>query len=223
MHWSALLSVATLCDTANIYPYLSLFYRGVLLSVSVWRLPRGKSPSVLYLNWTVHVEDRAFSEYTLCRIQYRSLGGSFRPMLPLFSHGKPNDSWREELRIWDKICTCVVGEFQMRDLSNIHCSTTTSLVFLFLQEDHCWLIWATLLSPFQGYIGLFMSLMYFIQSSILSLLGADMAIYLPCPDKQERLATVHGSIEKMLHDPEQTDKWIWVFSCVSQRDQYSRI
>jgi hypothetical protein len=50
--------------------------------------------------------------------------------------------------------------------------------------------------------------MYFIQSSILSLLGADMAIYLPCPDKQERLATVNGSIEKMLHDPEQTDKWI---------------
>lgn len=38
--------------------------------------------------------------------------------------------------------------------------------------------------------------------------GADMDIYFPYSDKQKRLTTLHGSIEKMLYDSEQTDDWI---------------
>lgn len=38
--------------------------------------------------------------------------------------------------------------------------------------------------------------------------GADMDIYFPYSDKQKRLTTLHGSIEKMLYDSEQTDEWI---------------
>ncbi|KAJ8899084.1 hypothetical protein K2173_010237 [Erythroxylum novogranatense] len=38
--------------------------------------------------------------------------------------------------------------------------------------------------------------------------GADMSIYFPYSDKQKRLTALHGSIEKMLYDPEQTDDWI---------------
>ncbi|KAF9688120.1 hypothetical protein SADUNF_Sadunf02G0164200 [Salix dunnii] len=38
--------------------------------------------------------------------------------------------------------------------------------------------------------------------------GADMDIYFPCSDKQKRLTALHGSIEKMLFDHEQTDEQI---------------
>lgn len=38
--------------------------------------------------------------------------------------------------------------------------------------------------------------------------GADMDIYFPYSDNQKRLTTLHGSIEKMLYDSEQTDEWI---------------
>ncbi|CAK7348343.1 unnamed protein product [Dovyalis caffra] len=38
--------------------------------------------------------------------------------------------------------------------------------------------------------------------------GADMAIYFPYSDQQKRLTALHGSIEKMLYDPEPTDEWI---------------
>ncbi|EEF39300.1 sucrose synthase, putative [Ricinus communis] len=38
--------------------------------------------------------------------------------------------------------------------------------------------------------------------------GADMSIYFPYSEKQKRLTALHGSIEKMLYDPEQTDEWI---------------
>ncbi|XP_050235616.1 sucrose synthase 3 [Mercurialis annua] len=38
--------------------------------------------------------------------------------------------------------------------------------------------------------------------------GADMSIYFPYSEKQKRLTSLHGSIEKMLYDPEQTEEWI---------------
>lgn len=38
--------------------------------------------------------------------------------------------------------------------------------------------------------------------------GADMDIYFPYSDNQKRLTTLHGSIEKMLYDSEQTDEWM---------------
>ncbi|XP_028794903.1 sucrose synthase 2-like [Neltuma alba] len=38
--------------------------------------------------------------------------------------------------------------------------------------------------------------------------GADMSIYFPYSDKQNRLTALHGSIEKMLYDPENTDECI---------------
>jgi len=146
-------------------------------------------------------------------------------MLPLFSHGKPNDSWREELRIWDKICTCVVAEFRKRDLSNIHCSTTTSLVFWLLQENHCWSVWEPhCFHPSRAISGC--SCHWCILSEVQYCLSWGLIwpyTSHALTSRKDRLATVHGSIEKMLPDPEQTDKWIWVFSCVSQRDQYSRI
>ncbi|KAF5732631.1 sucrose synthase 2 [Tripterygium wilfordii] len=42
--------------------------------------------------------------------------------------------------------------------------------------------------------------------------GADMSIYFPYYEKQKRLTALHGSIEKMLFDPEQTDEYIGVLS-----------
>ncbi|KAJ1402384.1 Sucrose synthase [Sesbania bispinosa] len=38
--------------------------------------------------------------------------------------------------------------------------------------------------------------------------GADMTIYFPYSEKQNRLTSLHGSIEKLLYDPEQTDEYI---------------
>ncbi|KAE9593797.1 Sucrose synthase 2 [Lupinus albus] len=38
--------------------------------------------------------------------------------------------------------------------------------------------------------------------------GADMSIYFPYSEKQKRLTALHGSIEKLLYDPEQTDDYI---------------
>ncbi|XP_040870106.1 sucrose synthase 2 isoform X1 [Glycine max] len=38
--------------------------------------------------------------------------------------------------------------------------------------------------------------------------GADMSIYFPYSEKQNRLTALHGSIEKLLFDPEQTDEYI---------------
>ncbi|XP_057424870.1 sucrose synthase 2-like [Lotus japonicus] len=38
--------------------------------------------------------------------------------------------------------------------------------------------------------------------------GADMSIYFPYSEKQNRLTSLHGSIEKLLYDPEQTDEYI---------------
>ncbi|MED6171909.1 Sucrose synthase 2 [Stylosanthes scabra] len=38
--------------------------------------------------------------------------------------------------------------------------------------------------------------------------GADMSIYFPYSEKQKRLTALHGSIEKLLFDPEQTDEYI---------------
>ncbi|KAI4349687.1 hypothetical protein L6164_010249 [Bauhinia variegata] len=38
--------------------------------------------------------------------------------------------------------------------------------------------------------------------------GADMSIYFPYSEKQKRLTALHGSIEKLLYDPEQTDEHI---------------
>lgn len=38
--------------------------------------------------------------------------------------------------------------------------------------------------------------------------GADMTIYFPCSEKEKRLTALHGSIEKLLYDTEQTDEYI---------------
>ncbi|KAI4301443.1 hypothetical protein L6164_034721 [Bauhinia variegata] len=38
--------------------------------------------------------------------------------------------------------------------------------------------------------------------------GADMSIYFPYSEKQNRLTSLHGSIEKLLYDPEQADEHI---------------
>ncbi|KAL3725354.1 hypothetical protein ACJRO7_030379 [Eucalyptus globulus] len=38
--------------------------------------------------------------------------------------------------------------------------------------------------------------------------GADMCIYFPYSEKQKRLTALHGSIEKLLYDPEQNDEHI---------------
>ncbi|GAV91439.1 Glycos_transf_1 domain-containing protein/Sucrose_synth domain-containing protein [Cephalotus follicularis] len=38
--------------------------------------------------------------------------------------------------------------------------------------------------------------------------GADMSIYFPFSEKEKRLTALHGSIEQMLYDPEQTDEYI---------------
>ncbi|XP_072996828.1 sucrose synthase 4 [Typha latifolia] len=38
--------------------------------------------------------------------------------------------------------------------------------------------------------------------------GADMSIYFPHSEKEKRLTSLHGSIEKLLYDPEQTDEHI---------------
>ncbi|CAK8572770.1 unnamed protein product [Lathyrus sativus] len=38
--------------------------------------------------------------------------------------------------------------------------------------------------------------------------GANMCIYFPYSEKQRRLTSLHGSIEKLLYDPEQTDEYI---------------
>lgn len=35
-----------------------------------------------------------------------------------------------------------------------------------------------------------------------------MSIYFPYSDKQKRLTALHGSIEKLLFDPEQTDEHV---------------
>ncbi|XP_054801696.1 sucrose synthase 2 [Prosopis cineraria] len=40
--------------------------------------------------------------------------------------------------------------------------------------------------------------------------GADMSIYFPYSEKQNRLTALHGSIEKMLYDPENTDECIGI-------------
>jgi len=36
--------------------------------------------------------------------------------------------------------------------------------------------------------------------------GADMSIYFPYSEKERRLTSLHGSIEKLLYDPEQSDE-----------------
>lgn len=36
--------------------------------------------------------------------------------------------------------------------------------------------------------------------------GADMCIYFPYSEKERRLTSLHGSIEKLLYDPEQNDE-----------------
>lgn len=36
--------------------------------------------------------------------------------------------------------------------------------------------------------------------------GADMTIYFPYSEKEKRLTSLHGSIEKLLYDTEQTDE-----------------
>lgn len=36
--------------------------------------------------------------------------------------------------------------------------------------------------------------------------GVDMSIYFPYSDKENRLTALHGSIEKLLHDPEQNEE-----------------
>uniref|UniRef100_A0A2P2MKL5 sucrose synthase n=1 Tax=Rhizophora mucronata TaxID=61149 RepID=A0A2P2MKL5_RHIMU len=38
--------------------------------------------------------------------------------------------------------------------------------------------------------------------------GADMTIYFPYLEKDNRLTALHGSIEKMLYDPKQTSDWM---------------
>lgn len=38
--------------------------------------------------------------------------------------------------------------------------------------------------------------------------GADMTIYFPYTDKEKRLTALHGSIEKLLYDPEQNDEHV---------------
>ncbi|XP_057963751.1 sucrose synthase 2 [Malania oleifera] len=42
--------------------------------------------------------------------------------------------------------------------------------------------------------------------------GADMAIYFPYSDKQNRLSALHDSIEKLLYDPEQNEEHIGILS-----------
>ncbi|KAF3436478.1 hypothetical protein FNV43_RR23570 [Rhamnella rubrinervis] len=42
--------------------------------------------------------------------------------------------------------------------------------------------------------------------------GADMCIYFPYSEKQKRLTALHGSIEKLLYDPEQNDEHIGLLS-----------
>ncbi|XP_010269598.1 PREDICTED: sucrose synthase 2 [Nelumbo nucifera] len=42
--------------------------------------------------------------------------------------------------------------------------------------------------------------------------GADMTIYFPYSDKEKRLTALHGSIEKLLYDPEQNDEHIGTLS-----------
>uniref|UniRef100_A0A2P2MKM6 Sucrose synthase n=3 Tax=Rhizophora mucronata TaxID=61149 RepID=A0A2P2MKM6_RHIMU len=42
--------------------------------------------------------------------------------------------------------------------------------------------------------------------------GADMTIYFPYLEKDNRLTALHGSIEKMLYDPKQTSDWIGVLN-----------
>ncbi|KAJ9171788.1 hypothetical protein P3X46_015103 [Hevea brasiliensis] len=42
--------------------------------------------------------------------------------------------------------------------------------------------------------------------------GADMSIYFPYSVKEKRLTALHGSIEKMLYDPEPTAEWIGTLS-----------
>lgn len=36
--------------------------------------------------------------------------------------------------------------------------------------------------------------------------GADMSIYFPFSEKEKRLTALHGSIEKLLFDPDQNDE-----------------
>ena len=42
--------------------------------------------------------------------------------------------------------------------------------------------------------------------------GADMCIYFPYSDVEKRLTALHGSIEKLLYDPEQNEEHMWVTS-----------
>ncbi|XP_021280716.1 sucrose synthase 2 [Herrania umbratica] len=42
--------------------------------------------------------------------------------------------------------------------------------------------------------------------------GADMCIYFPYSDKEKRLTALHGSIEELLYDPQQTDEHIGTLS-----------
>ncbi|KAK6941031.1 Glycosyl transferase, family 1 [Dillenia turbinata] len=42
--------------------------------------------------------------------------------------------------------------------------------------------------------------------------GADMTIYFPYSEKQKRLTALHGSIEKLLYDPEQNEEHIGILS-----------
>ncbi|KAJ7977602.1 Sucrose synthase [Quillaja saponaria] len=42
--------------------------------------------------------------------------------------------------------------------------------------------------------------------------GADMSIYFPYSEKHNRLTALHGSIEKLLYDPEQTDEHVGTLS-----------
>ncbi|KAL6978366.1 Sucrose synthase 2 [Sarracenia purpurea var. burkii] len=42
--------------------------------------------------------------------------------------------------------------------------------------------------------------------------GADMSIYFPYSEKEKRLTALHGSIEKLLYDPEQNDEHIGTLS-----------
>ncbi|KAJ7972995.1 Sucrose synthase [Quillaja saponaria] len=51
--------------------------------------------------------------------------------------------------------------------------------------------------------------------------GADMSIYFPFSEKQNRLTALHGSIEKLLYDPEQTDEHIGTLSDRSKPIIYS--
>ncbi|RZS04809.1 hypothetical protein BHM03_00035198 [Ensete ventricosum] len=47
--------------------------------------------------------------------------------------------------------------------------------------------------------------------------GADMGIYFPYSEKGKRLTSLHGSIEKLLYDPEQCDLHMYTWKIYSER------